>query len=106
VNRIFSVSFIDKPKEGGKKMSVTQFKKGEANFLDLQDVLNVSRNKLRFVNDYFTLQSPDREPEISEEASSGMAAIIGDVEDEIKVVMDELDAMTKRTFAAQNKFKK
>jgi hypothetical protein len=83
-------------------MLPVKFEKGDANFIDLQDILNVSQDKLQFIRNFFTLQPIDREPEICKEAASGMASILESIEEEIEVVVDELEAMKDRAFAAKD----
>jgi hypothetical protein len=75
---------------------ITKNKKGENNFVDLQDAVNDSKNKLRFVSEFFNTGHPGYNFEISETATNGLGCILREIETELELVVDKLDVMKKR----------
>jgi hypothetical protein len=88
--------FITKKRREG---IMAENKKIKNSLIDLGDALMRSKNKLRFVTEFFTTGHPGYNFEISETGTAGIHCILTDIDDELESILDELIVMEKRTIA-------
>jgi len=79
----------EKPSRQGRHNPPNRLEK-KRDLIDLQDMVEDSSNKLSFIESFFVQQPPGKEPELSDDDTSGLCLILRDIQDDLDMVVDEL----------------
>ena len=60
------------------------------NLMSFIDTINNCQNKISFVESFFSVQPPERQPEISEDDASGLCLILAEIEEDLGFISEKI----------------